>query len=57
MGGTQGGEHTDGRLDDVAQGIHLTRLRDACLEDTYLRLFVEQPYGERHTDLGVIASR
>ena len=57
MGTTQGGEYTDGRLDDVAQGHHLTGLTDTCLEDTDLCLLVEQPNGERYTDLGVVATR
>ena len=57
MGTTQGGEYTNGRLNDIAQGHHLTWLTDACLENANLRLLVQQPYRERHTDLGIVASR
>ena len=57
MGSTQAGEHADGGLDDVTQGIHLAWLADACLEDTHLRLFVQQPYGEGNTYLRVVAAR
>ena len=57
MGRTQCGEYANGRLDDIAQSKHLSGLRDTCLEDTHLRLLVEQPYREGHTYLGVIATR
>ena len=56
MGRTQTGEDTNGGLNDVAQGRHLTWLADACLEDTHLCLFVQQPYREGHTYLGVVAT-
>ena len=56
MGGTETGEHADGGLDDVTQGEHLAGLTDAGLEDTHLRLFVQQPHGEGHTNLRVIAA-
>ena len=55
MGSTQGGKHTNGGLDDVVQGIHLAWLTDACLEQSYLRLVVEQPDAQRNTYLRVIA--
>ena len=57
MGTTQTGKHADGGLDDISQCQHLTRLTDTSLEDTHLRLFIQQPHGERHTNLGVIAAR
>ena len=57
MGTTQGGEYTDGRLDDVAQGHHLTGLTDTSLKDTDLRLFIKQPNGEGHANLRVVAAR
>ena len=40
MGTAQAGKYTDGRLDDIPQSEHLTRLTDARLKNTYLRLFV-----------------
>ena len=49
MGSTQGGKHTNGGLDNVVQGIHLAWLTDACLEQSYLRLVVEQPDAQRNT--------
>ena len=56
MGGAEAGEHADGGLDDVAQGVHLARLGDARLEDTDLRLLIEQPDGEGHADLRVVTA-
>ena len=56
MGGPQAGEHADGGLYDVAQCIHLAGLADARLEDADLRLLVEQPYGEGHANLRVVAA-
>ena len=56
MGRSKTGQYADGRLDDVTQGKHLTRLTDTCLEDTHLCLFVEQPHGKGHTDLGVVTA-
>ena len=50
------GQDTDGRLDDGAQGFHLTHFGDTGFEDAQLGVLVHEPYGERHTDLGVIAS-
>ena len=55
MGSAQGGKHTNGGLNDVVQGIHLARLADARLEQSYLRLVAEQPNAQRNTDLRVIA--
>ena len=56
MGRSKTGQYADGRLDDVTQGKHLPRLTDTCLEDTHLCLFVEQPHGKGHTDLGVVTA-
>ena len=53
MGSTQRGQHTNGRLDDVAQCLHLAHLTDTCLEKSHLRLLVKKPYRERDTYLGV----
>ncbi len=57
MGGTEVGQHGDGRLNDVAQGQHLTWLTDAGFEDTHLRVGVHEPHGEGHTNLRIIATR
>ena len=46
-------QHANSRLDDVCQSRHLTRLTDASLKQAYLRLFVQQPNGQRHTDLRI----
>ena len=54
MGGTQRGQHTDGGLDDVVQPGHLARLADARLKEGHLRLLVEQPDRQRHTNLRVV---
>ena len=43
MGRTDGCQHTNRRLYNVMQGIHLSQLADACLKKSYLRLVVEQP--------------
>ena len=56
MGTAQTCQHADGGLDDIPQCKHLTRLTDAGLEDTNLRLFVEQSHRERHPDLGVVTA-
>ena len=50
-------EHGDVGLYDAAQSLHLARLADASLEHTHLALLVEQPYGERHAYLRVVAAR
>ncbi len=57
MGNTEVREYGDRRLDDVAQGEHLTGLTDTCLEDADLRLIVHEPYRQRHTDLRVVGTR
>ena len=57
MGRSERSEHTDGGLDDVAQGIHLIGLTDAGLEESYLRLLIQQPYRQGNANLGVIAAR
>ena len=44
VGGTHTGKHANGGLYNVAQGLHLVGLTDACLEDAHLALLVEQPY-------------
>ena len=54
MGGTQRGQQTDGGLDNVCQRLHLVGLTDTSLKESYLRLFVEQPHRQRHTNLRVI---
>ena len=43
-------------MDDIPESHHLTRLADASLEDSHFRLFIKQPHGERHPDLGIIAA-
>ena len=53
----QAGKHANGRLNDIVQRHHLARLTDTSLEDAHLSLFVEQPHGEGHTNLRVIATR
>ena len=55
MGSTQRGEHTDGGLNNVVQSHHLTRLTDAGLEESHLRILIEQPYRQGHANLRVIA--
>ena len=50
-------QHSDVGLDDSSQSLHLTRFGDACLEHAHLTLLVKQPYGERHTNLRVVAAR
>ena len=49
------GQHTNGRLYDVMQRLHLTQLTDTSLEQSYLCLFVEQPDRQGDTDLRVVA--
>ena len=55
MGSTQIGQHTNGRLDDVTQRVHLTRLADTRFEQRHLCLFVKEPYAQGHTNLRVVA--
>ena len=55
MGGTQRCHHTDGGLDNVAQGLHLARLADTSLKESDLCLLVEQPHRQRHANLRVVA--
>ena len=50
-------QHSDVGLDDASKSLHLTRFGDACLEHAHLTLLVKQPYGERHTNLRVVAAR
>ena len=57
MGRSHVGKHADGGLDDVAQCSHLARHTDARLEESHLRLFVQQPHGERHADLRIVGAR
>ena len=57
MGRTDIGYHAHRGLDDVAQGRHLARLADSRLEDAHLGLLTEEPYGEGHSYLGIVAAR
>ena len=57
VGGTQRGKDADGGLDDVGKRCHLIGLADACLEESHLRVFVEEPDREGDTNLGVVALR
>ena len=57
VGGPDVGEHTNGGLDDVVQGFHLTRLTDAGLEDAHTTLLTQQPHRQGHTNLRVVAAR
>ena len=57
VGGTYGCQHSYGRLDDVCQSFHLARLTNTRLKESYLGLFVQQPYTQRHTNLRIEALR
>ena len=48
---------SDGRLYDVAQRRHLTRLRDARLEYSHVVGTLHLPHRERHADLRIVAFR
>ena len=56
MGCAEVGKHGDGGLYDVAQGLHLSRLADARLEDAHLRVVVHEPNAQRHAYLRVVAA-
>ena len=55
MGAAQRCQHTDGGLNDVVQSQHLPRLTDTCLKQSNLGLLIQQPYGQRHANLRIIA--
>ena len=44
MGRTERCQHTYGGLDDVVQGLHLTRLADARLKQGHIGMLAKQPY-------------
>ena len=56
MGRTDIGHDAEGRLDDGAQGFHLTRLGDARFKQARLALLVEEPHAEGHTDLRIVGA-
>ena len=56
MGGTHGGDDSHGGLYDMPQGPHFAWLADTGLEESHLSHFIEQPHGERHSHLRVVAA-
>ena len=55
MGAADVGQYADGRIDDGAQGIHLSHFGDAGFEDAHFSLLVHEPHGKRDTDLRIVA--
>ena len=56
MGLTDHGEHAERGTDDVVEDLHLAGLADTGLEDSHLGLGVEEPKGEGHADLRIVAA-
>ena len=51
------GNHSNRRLYDGLQCLHLSHFRDTGLKDTQFRMLIQQPYRQRHSNLRIVTPR
>ena len=53
----QASKNPYGRLNHRLQSFHLSRLGNSGLKKPYFAFLIQVPYGQRHSDLGIVAPR